>query len=218
MTISPSSTLRIGMREEIHGLLIGNAVVLVIALWQGWSVGLLMWPFWMQSVVIGLLNTHRMLSLRHFTTEGLTANGRPVPETDAGKRSTAWFFLMHYGIFHAVYLVFLIGREDVAASDWPWLLLGGATFAIGQMLDQPKVLARDARGRPNLGAMMFMPYLRVIPMHLAIGIGAGTAAGSTAILPLVLFTALKTAADVGMAFAERAIERKSLAKSTTSLE
>jgi hypothetical protein len=166
MTSSP--TFQKDLRNEISGLLIANILVLLIALWQTWSLSMLLWPFWMQSVVIGMLHTHRMLSLQQFSTEGLTSNGRSVPETDSGKRSTAFFFLAHYGFFHLFYFGFLLSRGDVAATDWPWLLIGGAGFAIGQWLDQRHVLARDARGRPNLGTMMFMPYLRVIPMHLAI--------------------------------------------------
>ena len=50
----------------------------------------------------------------------------------------------------------------------------------------------DLRGRPNLGTLMFTPYLRVVPMHLAI-LAGGNAAGSVA---LWVFSALKTASDL----------------------
>ena len=50
--------------------------------------------------VIGYFNYRRMLMLRNFTTEGLSSNGKSVPETAKGKRDTANFFLLHYGFFH----------------------------------------------------------------------------------------------------------------------
>jgi hypothetical protein len=188
--------------HEYPGLLVSNLLVLIVALWQDWPVAMLIWPFWMQSVVIGALHVQRMLALRNFSTEGLKANGRPVPETEAGKRSTAWFFALHYGLFHVGYLAFLSGMAPVPAGEWRWVLIGGAAFAIGQVFEQRAVLARDARGRPNLGFLMFMPYLRVVPMHLAILAGATQTGG----FALVCFVALKTLADLGMAAAERRIE------------
>ena len=191
-------------RREYLALLGSNVLVLGMALWHDWPVAMLMWPFWLQSVVIGALNVHRMLNLRRFSTQGLRSGGQPVPETDAGKRSTAGFFALHYGFFHAGYLIFLLDKAPVPAGEWRWVLIGGAAFAIGQIADQRAVLARDARGRPNLGMLMFMPYLRVVPMHLAILAGAG----STSTGALVLFTALKTLADLGMAAAERRVEDK----------
>ncbi|HUD41510.1 MAG TPA: DUF6498-containing protein [Dokdonella sp.] len=196
--------------HEYAGLLISNLLVLVLALWQDWPVSMLIWPFWLQSVVIGALHVQRMLALRDFSTEGLKANGRPVPETEAGKRSTAWFFAFHYGFFHAGYLVFLFTLAPVPPGEWRWVLIGGAAFAIGQLAEQRAVLARDARGRPNLGFLMFLPYLRVVPMHLAIAAGFSQS-GRVA---LIGFVVLKTLADLGMAAAERRIEAGAAKKQT----
>ncbi|PZQ10694.1 MAG: hypothetical protein DI564_15340 [Rhodanobacter denitrificans] len=188
--------------HEYLGLLVSNLLVLILAIWQDWPVAMLIWPFWLQSVVIGALHVQRMLALRDFSTEGLKANGRPVPETEAGKRSTAWFFAFHYGFFHVGYLVFLSSMAPVPAGEWRWVLIGGAAFAIGQLFEQRAVLVRDARGRPNLGFLMFMPYLRVVPMHLAIAAGFSRSGPAA----LIGFVALKTLADLGMAAAERRIE------------
>jgi hypothetical protein len=59
----------------------------------------------------------------------------------------------------------------------------------------------DLGGRPNIGTLMFMPYLRILPMHLSIILGA-VLGGSTAVL---FFLALKTAADAGMHVIEHAL-------------
>ena len=62
---------------------------------------------------------------------------------------------------------------------------------------------------PNIGALMFLPYLRVIPMHLAILLGV--ALGD--VLGRLLFGTLKTVADVAMHKIEhRWLQRAAAAK------
>ena len=52
---------------------------------------------------------------------------------------------------------------------------------------------------PNIGTMMFSPYLRVVPMHAFIMLGAYVAGGGNG---LMLFMVLKTLADVAMHLVE----------------
>lgn len=68
----------------------------------------------------------------------------------------------------------------------------------------------DLRGRPNLGVLLFLPYLRVLPMHIAIIFGATRGQGGVA--TLLLFSALKTAADVCMHSAEHAMLQRGAAQ------
>ncbi len=206
---APPVPLR-GLRTELGGLLLANGLILVLALWNRWPASYVLWPFWFQSIAIGVLQAHRMFSLKRFSTEGLKANGKPVPQTEAGKRSTTWFFVAHYGGFHFFYFIFLASAKPVPASDWAWVLFGGAAFLFGALREQPNVLARDALGRPNLGSLMFLPYLRVVPMHLSI---FATASEVTGPLTMTFVIALKTASDLGMAWGERAIEARALEKS-----
>src|SRR5690606_6752584 len=126
--------------------------------------GWLMWPYWIQSVIIGFYAWRRMMSLREFTTAGLKSNGRPVPETEAGKRSVATFFLLHYGFFHFIYLFFLLAEHRVSLPLEIIALLGcGLSFVLSQRETFAAQHAADLQGRPNLGALMFLPYLRVLP-------------------------------------------------------
>ena len=62
--------------------LAGNAMTFAAALTQHWSVTPILWIFWCQSVIIGAVNVVRILSLKEFSTAGLTMNGRPDGETD----------------------------------------------------------------------------------------------------------------------------------------
>ncbi len=54
---------------------------------------------------------------------------------------------------------------------------------------------RDQTKKPNIGAVMFWPYARILPIHLTIILGTGVMDGSHA---LILFLGLKTAADLVM--------------------
>lgn len=197
------------MTPSARNLLLSNAATLIAALALGWNVGWLLWAYWIQSVIVGYYARLRMLSLREFSTEGFTSGGQRVPENEAGKRSTASFFVLHYGFFHLAYLAFLFAQHRVTGVyDWLVLVACGVSFALSQRKTFDVQHAADLRGRPNLGALMFTPYLRVLPMHLTILFGAageGTAA-------LLVFCALKTASDLGLDAIDRRMAERSSAK------
>ena len=205
------------MTPSARNLIIANVATLVVAVVLKWDLGWLMWPFWMQSVIIGYFAFKRMMSLENFSTEGLKSNGRPVPETEAGKRSTAFFFLAHFGIFHLVYLFFLLGNHGGYGPLEVIALVGcGLGYLFSQRDTYAAQHAADLRGRPNLGALMFLPYLRVVPMHLGVMFGGAFDGGG--VLALTAFMVLKTIADVGLDHADRKMAVKDLdeAESTRS--
>jgi hypothetical protein len=194
------------MSPSTRSLLLANAGTLVAALLLQWPAGWLLWPYWIQSVVIGWFARKRMLGLYRFITDGFTSNDQPVPENAQGKRSTANFFTLHYGFFHLCYLIFLCAEHPLTAG-WDLLVLGAcaASFVLSQRQTYAVQHDADLRGRPNLGTLMFTPYLRVLPMHLAILLGAALGGGAGL---LVLFTVLKTASDVGMDAVDRRLAEK----------
>lgn len=188
------------MSPSSRNLVLANAATLAAALVFDWNVGWLLWPYWMQSVVIGWFARKRMLTLHRFSTEGFTSNDKRVPEDESGKRSTANFFRLHYGFFHVGYLVFLVADHAVGSwRDAVILAACGVSFVLSQRNTYDAQHAADLRGKPNLGTLMFTPYLRVVPMHLAIILGADVA-GSGA---LWLFTALKTGSDLLLDWIDR---------------
>jgi hypothetical protein len=191
-----------GWRSDasLWGLVGANLLALVLAFLQDWTLGSLMQLYWAQSVLIGGTHVLRMLGLREFSTEGLKMNDAPVPETPAAKRQVALFFLFHYGTFHAVYLGFLIAEQDTPPFD-AFFFAAMAGFALHHLSSLRYNLEVDRRGRPNLGTLMFTPYLRIVPMHLTIILGGVLGGGAGALL---LFGLLKLGADVGMHLVEHA--------------
>lgn len=210
------------------GILVSNVLVIVFAMIEGWSLGSMMVIYWVQSVVIGIFHVFRMLLLRSFCTEGFTSNGTRVPENAKGKWSTAVFFAIHYGFFHLIYGIFLIagtatgaGADDPAAAapatapepspaagwfDGPfWFVLSVLGFVAGHAYSFYQNVRADLGRRPNLGVMMFMPYARILPMHLTLILGSLAGAGFGSML---LFSGLKTGADYLMHIVEHRVLQK----------
>ena len=65
------------MSPSARHLLLSNAATLVAGLLLHWNVSALLWPYWMQSVIIGWYARKRMLTLDQFSTSGFTSNGEP---------------------------------------------------------------------------------------------------------------------------------------------
>lgn len=203
--------------RALKAIVAANAATLVLALWQQWSLLQLMWPYWMQSVIIGWYARQRILKLREFSTEGLRINKRAVAPTPETQRQVASFFALHFGFFHVVYLAFLlmfstsadsagfvtVNHEGGGTSEvymghlHPLDYLAFGLLSLGfwgsHRASHREHVRADLSGCPNLGTLMFLPYARVVPMHLTIILGV--VMGDAAVW---LFALLKTGADVIM--------------------
>jgi uncharacterized membrane-anchored protein YitT (DUF2179 family) len=119
----------------------------------------------------------------------------------------AAFFALHYGIFHAAYFMFLwqehplsIGKMNEAFL----MMLTLSMFVGSHSYSYMHNLNADFRQqKPNLGTIMFYPYLRIIPMHLAIIFG-----GMVEGIGLMIFMSLKTFADAGTHVVEHYLFQK----------
>jgi len=186
-------------------LLAVNAATLCVAVFDHWSTVALMAAYWAQSVLIGIANVFRIVALDRFSTQGFKIGGRAVDPTPAVKRQTAIFFAIHYGFFHLAYLMFLrsFAKASVIFDGWFWLCT--VAFGLDHLWSHRGRAALDRQAVPNIGTMMFTPYLRIVPMHLTILLGGlfiNAAAG------MILFGVLKTLADLAMHLVERAQARK----------
>lgn len=218
--------------DAVKGILVTNAITFVIALWQDWGVLQLMWPFWAQSVIIGWFARQRMLKLTRFCTGGLKINGQPVSPTPETQRRVANFFAMHYGFFHLAYFIFLLAftllsdaggsievthtgtgvkSEVFLGNVHPLDFLIFAALALGfwhsHRASHLEHVEADLRNTPSIGTLMFMPYLRIIPMHLCIILAIPLGGGA-----IWLFVLLKTGADLLM----HVIEHRTLQRTVIS--
>jgi len=205
-----SETLSAGRQlfddRSVTTLLVSNLFTIALALYQQWDVGVLMWIYWGQSVVIGYFNVHRILGLERFSTEGFRINNRAVEPTRKTQRETAVFFAIHYGFFHLGYLVFLLADTDIPGGvPWPGVGVCILAFYLNHRFSYHYNRERERERIPNIGNIMFFPYVRIVPMHLMIVVGSSFMGNNT--VALLAFLLLKTAADVAMHVIEHAMAR-----------
>lgn len=189
-------------------LITANLGALAVAYYTGMSLRDLMLVYWIQSVVIGMSSFLRILNLDRFDTANFEINGKPAQETVTDKRKVALFFLGHYGLFHVIYFVFIVFENRGTLGAPGSYFLCALAFAASHGHSLVHNIRRDAGGRPNIGILMFLPYARIVPMHLVIVFGAHVSAGTGAFF---LFGALKIVADVVM----HTVEHHVLSKGTS---
>ena len=212
-TESINLTRHAGTDRSMVVLLLSNLVTIVLAVYQHWDVFVLMWIYWGQSVIIGYFNVRRIMDLKEFSTDGFRINNRSVKPTPETQRQTAIFFALHYGIFHLGYLVFL-SVDTKVAGGFPlfYVLLCIGVFYLNHRFSYRYNREQEQDRVPNIGSIMFFPYIRIIPMHLMIVAGVSVFGGSTG--ALIIFLLLKTAADAAMHFVEHAMARAATRQTT----
>ena len=179
---------------SVWALVSANVMVVLIAILQGWRLVDMMLVYWIQSVVIGISYVLRIGSLDRFSTENFSVNNKPVEPTPETKRHVAIFFACHYGGFHLAYIIILLSGEFGDPRLGPDLLFCGLVFAVNHYYSYQYHRALDEKGSPNIGTMMFVPYARIVPMHLVIVLGNTLGGGSG----VFIFGTLKTVADAIM--------------------
>jgi hypothetical protein len=190
-------------------LIFSNAIVIFFAIVDNLSAVEVLWIYWIQSVIIGLFNFIRIITLKEFTTTGFRRSGNELPPTKSAKISTAIFFLIHYGFFHFVYAIFLGGFSGIIGSGTlnsqnNYLLITSLVFFISYLIEYIQS-TRTLQGEiPNLGIIMFAPYFRIIPMHFTIIFGGFVSVLGSFIsmnldlLIIVLFVGIKTFIEIIM--------------------
>ena len=200
--IAPPAEQRAARPVSAWVLVAANIVPLAGVLFWDWDVFALLLLFWMENVVIGVLNVLRMLC----------ADPLDVALW-AGKLLMVPFFCVHYGMFtagHGVLLLSLFGGASYrasglsplepavrAAADYDlWLPI--AVLAVSHLFSFLwNYLYRGEFRRMTITELMAKPYGRVVVLHVTIILGGfGVAALGSPVWALVLLLALKTGLDL----------------------
>jgi hypothetical protein len=188
-------------------LLLSNLITIFFAIKENWNLAIIMWVYCFQSIIIGLFNFKRIITLKDFSTEGFLINNKPVEPTERTKKHTAFFFLLHYGFFHVVYISFLFPiTYSQAFGDLPairdivFIVLAVLFFFINHAFSYSYNKSNDTK-KQNIGTLMFYPYARIVPMHFTIILGFFT-------YNLLFFLILKTLADIIMHNIEHTVLRR----------
>ena len=150
--------------------------------------GTVVWIYWFQSIIIGLFNFLQLITFKNKMPEAA-----PI-ENMKGTLSggcAAWFFLLHYGAFHLAYFFILLFKFDIFSVKKIVVLIGIAVFLLESLFNFIRQKRNENYAAINGGLVFFLPYLRVIPMHLMILLPAFIGWE-----PSLLFLVLKTGADL----------------------
>jgi len=194
---------------SVIALLLANLVPVAGVFFFGWEIFPLMFLFWSENVIIGVINVLKML----------TANPES-PISWAGKLFVIPFFCVHYGMFtfiHGVFVIGLFGGGFQPGAGFPtpetfwriaqenylgWAILGlaisrGISFATNY-------LGKGEYRRASLQQLMQQPYGRIVVLHLTILFGGFLMmALHSPVWGLLLLVVLKVALDLRGHFAER---------------
>jgi hypothetical protein len=185
-------------------LIAANLLPLYGVLILGWPVFPVMLLFWLENVVIGILNALRMLLADPSDSVLWASKLFMVP-----------FFCFHYGFFtaiHGVFVISLFGGKDYRQLDhglWPieaatravldfdlkWAIAGLAASHVFSFLWN--YLGRGEYRRAALTELMQRPYSRIVVLHLTILLGGGiTIALGSPLWALLLLIGLKISFDL----------------------
>lgn len=203
--------LRIPVVMSLTALILVNLVPLAGVLWFGWRMFDVLMLFWMESVVIGVINLLRM-AVRLFGA-GELKGVVLIP-----------FFTVHYFGFcaaHGLILVLVFGPPGLSPAQ----VLGSSGFfeIIRQLLSEPTLrwgliaiaashlfsflanfLWAGEWRRTGIDVLMGAPYGRIMLMHVVLVIGAAIfMAIGQPIYALALLVALKILADASAHLRER---------------
>ena len=157
-------------------LVCANLLPVVGVVWWGWSVFSVMLLFWLENMIVGILNIPRILFARG---DGDEKRGRLF-----SRLFTAVFFSVHYGMFtfaHGVFVFSLFG-EGIGEDPSPQLVyqlvleyqLYWAVLALFVSHLMSLVLNYFLSGEyrtATVKKMMHKPYSRIVVLHLGIIFG-----------------------------------------------
>lgn len=196
-------------------LLGANIVTIVLAVVGNWDAAMVLFIYWVQSVIIGIFT---VVSLLGADTAALASDISKSLKESGGSGTVsahfvgfykcllAGFFALHYGLFHWGYFSFIVGSGVFGVVDYtsPDLWISCGIFLGNHLYSSLYHWHDTPRGGGFVTEEFFRPYHRIVPMHLTIIFGAMvmlalTFVGIPTTLPvLVLFLILKTYTDTGM--------------------
>lgn len=169
----------------ILSLITANLVPLFGIFFLGWSAAEIMLCFWVESLVVGIFTMLKLWQYRE--SDGFYLG----------------FFPAHYGIFMFVHLTFLLvgtssglfGFAPFQGDLTPFLINIGIFF-LATLFSHGVSYFANFRGKEEYKKhsatyYVFLPYIRIIPMHIAITLSATFGAG-----PLILYS-MKLLFDLG---------------------
>lgn len=199
-----------------------NFINILMAIILKWSIYDVMFVYWFQSISIGIFTFYKLYTYPIEQIEREMNDGKTLEVNDLAVANPrlatiiiAGFFAMHYGLFHLIYIIFIVGFAN--NEGLPLDLMGGL---VGSLLffsnhfysyffyqDEEIIVTETEYGNSDkfsglsVADIFSNPYTRIIPIHLTIMAGAAISHFITGgpfqnIFIILFFMGLKTFMDV----------------------
>lgn len=190
------------MNLSSRTLLLANGVTIILFIVSGGSLMQVLWVYWWQSIIIGVIQVIRIIISPIKITR---PDGEPVSLISFlfNKAFTLLIFPLHFGFFQYLYFMFLSLLSTRPVFGPPphttELVISCLAFALHHVFAfvlEQRTVWKDRTKKPDLQTLMFRPYYRIFPMHFIImfmffgGILLGN------IIVAVVFMILKTYVDI----------------------
>lgn len=172
--------------REFWFILFFNLLLGVLYFFGEMGIGPIILIYYFQSIFIGIQYFIRMMiGVRDARKQGEKLN-----------YNSPLFFGGHFGFFHFVYFIFLIGivsrhNEGLFEQNWKIILL---SLMLNTFLSTLSDIKSDRQQNKPYTGFALMPYLRIVPMHLFIILAFNQEKDIRYVT--FLFIALKTLADL----------------------
>jgi len=198
----------------ILALIVMNLIPLIGVFHFGWDAATIVFLYWLENVVIGLLNIPKIMA---------STGGDSPRRSLGGLLYLSVFFSFHYGLFCFGHYVFLQStyeslpdfRNILGALFSPvlfWSLLGLTLSHIISMV--VNFFGRGESKTRSPSAQMFVPYSRIVLLHVVIIFsGALAVAMGQGLATLLLLVAVKIIFDLAAHIVEHAKAQSLIAPS-----
>jgi hypothetical protein len=199
-------------RSSALVLVLANSLPLFGVWFFDWSIFDVVFLYWAENVVIGIINIMRMVVATPQAVEPDSPQMALRRANGAPRFFLIPFFAVHYGMFcygHQVFLVDLFGDGrslmDVLADSVIWVGIAGIAASHLYSFVTNFLLAGEYR-RTDAKALMTRPYGRIVILHVTIIVGSFLyqAMGEPILLLLVLIV-IKTLVDLKQHGRERTV-------------
>lgn len=154
-------------------LILVNLLPIFGIIWLGWDSGIILFLYWVETVIVGILNVPKMLFAQGVMNETEMPSGAMM----GAKLFVTGFFAFHYGFFCYGHWSFLGGMLGIKLE--PSLFAPGSFFfwaAISIFASHTFSMLINYFGKGEyktrvLGAQMFIPYTRIVIMQVVIIFG-----------------------------------------------
>ncbi len=184
-------------------LLLTNLIPIYLVLFDQWTVAQMVLLFWLENVIIGIMNVLKMRTCQ--------PNKRPRSKHN---REMTTFFMIHYGGFTFGHGIFVIAFFFFVEFDYGTL---ASPYTFSQVITDPNLwwtmlallishgfsyywhfFKGGERMRETTDSLFFKPYARVVVLHITIIGGAWLAASlKQPIWALLVLVFLKILVDMG---------------------